>query len=304
MCRPRSRFHILALALAFTNNAMIVSVARAQARTEITLSESGTMPENVTSSQDGSVYFGSTTTGTIYRAAPGATQAQPWILAATSGLSNVLGVLADDTRNTLWVCQNSTGGRGGAPVAGQVALRSFDLRSGAVKGTYPFPADAGVCNDIAIASNGVVYVTESFRGRIHRLRPGASSLEEWFSAPQELNGVDGLAFLADGALYVNDFFSGRLYRFRVNADGSAGQMVAIETSLPLTRPDGLRSAGSKTLVQAEGQGRVTELTIDGDRAVVRVLKDGLNGATGVTVVGSDLVVLYARSKAAVVPYRQ
>ena len=44
----------------------------------------------------------------------------------------MLGVLADDRSNTLWVCQNATGGRGGAPVAGQTALRSFDLTSGAV----------------------------------------------------------------------------------------------------------------------------------------------------------------------------
>lgn len=32
-------------------------------------------------------------------------------------------------------------------------------------------------------------------------------------------------------------------------------------------------------IQAEGQGRVTELTIDGNRADVRVVKDGLTGPT-------------------------
>ena len=84
------------------------------------------------------------------RAAPGAAQAEPWILASTAGLSNVLGLLADDKRNTLWVCQNNTGGRGG-PEVGQTALRSFDLKSGAAKGTYPFPSNGGVCNDMAIA---------------------------------------------------------------------------------------------------------------------------------------------------------
>ena len=95
------------------------------------------------------VYFGSTAKGTIYRAAPGAAQAEPWIQASTAGLTNVLGVLADDKTNTLWVCQNTTGGRGGAPVVGQTALRSFDLKSGAAKGTYPFPSNGGVCNDMA-----------------------------------------------------------------------------------------------------------------------------------------------------------
>src|SRR6476619_7754324 len=103
---------------------------RAQSRTEVTVNDTGIQAENLTSSQDGSIYFGSTAKGTIYRAAPGAAQAEPWILASAAGLSNVLGLLADDKRNTLWVCQNNTGGRGG-PEVGQTALRSFDLKSGA-----------------------------------------------------------------------------------------------------------------------------------------------------------------------------
>ena len=109
------------------------------------------------------MYFGSTAKGTIYRAAPGAAQAEPWIQASTAGLTNVLGVLADDKSNTLWVCQNSTGGRGGAPVAGQTALRSFDLKTGAAKGTYPFPTNGGVCNDMAIAADGTVYADRVIR---------------------------------------------------------------------------------------------------------------------------------------------
>ena len=125
--------------------ASFASLVQAQSRTEIVTSDTAVRPENLTSSKDGTVYFGSTTKGTIYRAAPGAARAEPWILASVTGLTNTLGVLADDKTNTLWVCQNQTGGRDGAPIAGQTALRSFDLRSGAAKGTYPFrptPASA------------------------------------------------------------------------------------------------------------------------------------------------------------------
>jgi streptogramin lyase len=139
-------------------------------------------------------------------------------------MPNVLGVLADDKTNTLWVCQNNTGGRGGAPVVGQTALRSFDLKSGAAKGTYPFPTNGGVCNDMAVSSNGTVYATESFGNRIHRLRPGATELEVWVTDPR-LAAVDGVALLADGAVYVNTFFSGELFRIPVNTDGSAGTLV-------------------------------------------------------------------------------
>jgi sugar lactone lactonase YvrE len=284
--------------VAFTSFA---SAVQAQSRTEVAINDTAVAPENLTSSQNGTVYFGSTSKGTIYRAAPGAARAEPWILASATGLTNVLGVLADDKSNTLWVCQNQTGGRNGVPVAGQTALRSFDLRSGAAKGTYPFPPNPGICNDIAVSADGAAYVSESFRGRIHRLRPGATQLEVWVN-DQQLDVIDGLAFLADGSLYANNFTTGKFYRVSVNADGSAGAVVPIETSLPFVRPDGLRTAGSRTLLQAEGQGRVTELTINGNRAEVRVLQDGLTAATGVTLVGNSALVLVERTRAVVVPY--
>lgn len=291
--------HLPIAAVAF---AMLSPLTEAQSRTEVTINDTGVQAENLTSSQDGTVYFGSTAKGTIYRAGPGASQAEPWIQASAAGLTNVLGVLADDKTNTLWVCQNSTGGRGGSPVVGQTALRSFDLESGAAKGTYPFPTNGGVCNDMAVASDGTVYATESFGNRIHRLRPGAPQLDVW-AADSQLAAVDGVALLADGAVYVNTFFSGRLFRIPVNADGSAGSIVPIETSLPLNRPDGLRTVGPKTLIQAEGQGRLTELTINDNRAAVRVVQDGLTAAAGVTIVGNSALVLVERAKAVVVPYR-
>lgn len=279
------------------------AVAGAQGRSEVTLTDTAATPENLTSSRDGTLYFGSMATGTIYRAAPGAARAVPWILAPAVGLTNVLGVLAHDQSNTLWVCQNAAGGRGGVAATGRTALRSFDLRSGAPKGTYPFPADAGFCNDIAVAADGVVYASESYRGRVHRLRPGAAALEVWAS-DTAMNVIDGLAFLADGALYVNTFNTGRLFRIPVNSDGTAGALVPIETSLPLTRPDGLRPAGTRTLLQAEQGGRVAELTIDGNRAAVRVLRDGLSRAAGVTLVGDTAFVqIFDARKAIAVPYR-
>jgi NAD(P)-dependent dehydrogenase (short-subunit alcohol dehydrogenase family) len=47
---------------------------------------------------------------------------------------------------------------------------------------------------------------------------------------------------------------------------------------------------------------VAELTIKGNRAEVRVLQEGLTGATGVTVVGNTAFVLVERAKAVGVPY--
>jgi len=282
--------------------AALSPLAGAQSRTEVTINDTDVGAENLTSSNDGTVYFGSMTKANIYRVAPGASQAEPWILASTAGLTRVLGVLADDKSNTLWVCQNSTGGRDGAPVVGQTALRSFDLKTGAAEGTYPFPPNSRVCNDIAVSADGTAYVSESYGGRVHRLKRGANALEVW-ATDSSLEVIDGLAVLGDGSVYANNIATGKLFRIPVNADGSAGAIVPIETSMPLGRPDGLRTAGPHTLIQAEQEGRFTELTINGNRAEVRVVQDGLTRPSGVTLVGNSALVLVEFTKAVVVPYR-
>jgi len=286
----------LAIALAALT---VASAAHAQARAEVTIDDTMVMPESVTSSKDGAIFFGSTTKGTIYRAAPGAGKAEPWIQASTAGLSNVLGVLADDRSNTLWVCSNATGGRGGAPAVGETALRTFDLKSAAAKGSWPFPG-GGFCNDIAIAADGTAYASDTTGRRVLRLKPGAAALDVWVN-DQQLNGLDGLTIL-NGDVYMNCFYTGELFRAHIQPDGAAGTLTKVETSMPFTRPDGLRTAGPNKMLQAEGQGRVTEITINGNRAEVRVLKDGLTGATAVTQVGDTAFVLVERLRVVPVPY--
>ena len=247
-----------------------------QSGAEITINDTRPMPESLTSSRDGSLFFGSTAKGTIYRALPGA---------------------ADDKSNLLWVASNVRGGRG-APATGQMALRSFDLKTGAPRSTFPVEG-GGTLNDIAIAADGSVYASETSGGRILRLKQGASTLEVWLTDPQ-LRGVDGLSFLADGALYVNNFFNGSLLRIPVNADGTAGTIAPIETSMKFSRPDGLRTSTSNTLLQVEGSGRFTEITIEGNHGQVRVIREGLTRATGVTQIGSTAYVLVEQLKAVAV----
>jgi sugar lactone lactonase YvrE len=278
---------------------VINTPAFAQSRSEITISDTMVMPESITSSRDGDVFFGSTAKGNIYRAQPGSAQAELWIDATTAGLTNVLGVLADDHNRTLWVCSNATGGRGGAPVTGQTALRAFDLASRAPTGSWVFPG-GGFCNDIAIAADGTAYATDTTGRRVLRLRPGGSALELWV-ADDRLNGLDGIAIL-NGSVYVNCFFTGELYRSAIQPDGSAGVLAKLEVSITFTRPDGLRTAGPNKMLQAEGQGRLTEITINGDRAEVRVLREDVTGATAVTQVGDSAFVLVERVRAVAVPY--
>ena len=73
--------------------------------------------------------------------------------------------------------------------------------------------------------------------------------------------------------------------------------------MPLGRPDGLRTAGPRTLIQAERAGTCHRADDHGNRAEVRVVQDSLPGATGVTLVGDSALVLVGRLKAVAVPYR-
>ena len=152
----------------------------------------------------------------------------------------------------------------------------------------------GAVSHIAIAKDGTVYATDTFQARVLRLKKGAAALDVWAADPALLNTADGIAVLDDGSVYVNSVGQGFLARIVVQPDGSAGAITKLESSQPLSRPDGMRSVGSRTMLLVEGAGRLDEVTINGNRAEIKVLKDGLAGPTAVTLVGNMAYVSEAR----------
>jgi sugar lactone lactonase YvrE len=272
---------------------VIVSGLQAADRAEITFADGRIFPESLTSTRNGDIYFGSLGLDSVYRAPSKSSQATTWIKPKSNGLTTVLGVLADEKAGVLWVCASASGGRNGAPMVGETALKAFNLKDASFKASYAFPGN-GLCNDIAVAKDGTVYATDTTQGRVLRLKKGAAALDVWASDPMLLATADGLALLADGHLYVNSVGQGTLMRIPVNKDGSAGAIARLETSQKLTSPDGMRSVGARTLLLVEGAGRLDEVTINGDKAEIKVLKDGLTGPTAVTLVGNMAYVSEAR----------
>jgi sugar lactone lactonase YvrE len=281
--------HSLFLALAIT----LVCGLQAADRAEITFADGRIFPESVTSTKNGDLYFGSLGQDSVYRAPSSASQATTWIKPKSNGLSTVLGVLADEKAGVLWVCASASGGRNGAPYVGETALKAFNLKDASFKASYAFPGN-GLCNDIAVATDGTVYTADTIQARVLRLKKGATALGVWASDAMLLAGADGLALLADGNLYVNSVTQGTLLRIGVNKDGSAGKITKLETSKPLMQPDGMRSVGSRTMLLVEGAGRLDEVTISGDQAEIKVLKDGLMGPTAVTLAGGTAYVTEAK----------
>jgi len=261
--------------------ACVCTGAMAQPVTTITMADSNTFPENVTTLTDGTVVLGAMLTHYIYRARPGQATAERWIDLTSVGSAS-WGLMTDNSRNTLWVCTAAftLPAKITPPIKERhTTLRAFDTTTGAAKGAYPLLGATNSCNDMTIAANGTVYVTDIANGNIQRLRPGAAALEPWVGTP-ELANVDGIAFIGT-TLYANNVQTNKLFRIPINADGSAGAPVEIKLSQPLEGPDGMRAHNGKMYVAENRGGRASEITFSGDTGTVRVLKDGYPSLTGV-----------------------
>jgi streptogramin lyase len=260
-------------------------------------------PESMTAASDGTLFFSSLAGGRIFRAAPGAVLASEWIRQGSGGIASALGVLADDKTDTLYVCSSDLSDAGITIPTGATptSLKTFDLKTGAAKGSLALPTSTllgqkPLCNDIAVAADGTAYVTDSLSGHILRLRPGTSALEIWaHDARWDVKGpqLDGIAVLADGSVYANIFQGDGLYRIAVNPDGSAGTITKLQTSRPLFHSDGLRAFTANKLLMVEGEtkGNLDLITVTGDTAMIETVKSGFEGPVSLSQVGDTVYVL-------------
>ena len=266
--------------------ALVVSFVQAAPADDILIANAKSQPESLTVAPGGVLIVGSASSPFVYKVRPGSTTAEKFIDASTEGPGTFFfGMLADASSNTLWRCQltpvpNTT------PPQRHTALRSFDLTTGAPKIRWNLPGDSNVCNDFTIGPDKALYSTDTIPGRIFRLSAGASTAELYLEHPT-LRGVDGITFL-DGVLYVNNVIFNRLYRIPVDATGKPGIPVDIWIDQPIKGPDGMRAANGKLILAENGSGKISALTVDGDKASVTVLKDGLDTPTGVEPAGNTI----------------
>lgn len=256
---------------------------------DVTIDGSRVFPESITHDAKGNLYNGSNG-GTIYRTRAGAGEAEPWIVPGpANSLNSLFGVMADDKRRLLWACNNPNLFKG---QKGTSSLLAFDLTSGLQNARYDIPSDGPTaCNDIAIAADGTVWVSETSGGRIFELKPHANELE-LFAKGEELVGIDGLAFAGDGTLYINNVRKNLVQRVERKADGSYAGLTTLTVPETLGGPDGLRPLGGNRFIQGEGSsGRVAVLDIEGDTVRMTDVATGLDGPVGVTVVGRTAYVV-------------
>ena len=266
--------------------ALLTGLAQAAPAAEILIADAKSQPESLTVAPGGVLIAGSASTPFVYKVRPGSTKAEKFIDASEEGPGTFFfGMLADAATNTLWTCQ-LTPVPGKTPVQRHTALRGFNLATGAQKLRWNLPGDNNTCNDFAVGPDKALYITDTTNSRIYKLPAGASTAE-LFLEDRALYGIDGITFL-NGTLYVNNVFSNNLYRIPVDAAGKAGQPVDIWMDQPIKGPDGMRAANGKLIVAENGSGRISVITVKGDKASVEAIRDGLNTPTGVEPAGDTI----------------
>jgi sugar lactone lactonase YvrE len=263
-----------------------MGVAQGLSAAEILIVDAKSQPESLTVAPGGVLIVGSASSPFVYKVRPGSNTAEKFVDASAEGPGTFFfGMLADASTNTLWTCQ-LTPVPGTTPVKRHTALRSFDLSSGAEKLRWSLPGDNSTCNDFALGPDKALYISDTANSRIYKLAAGASTPEP-FLEDRALYGIDGITFL-NGTLYVNNVFSNNLYRIPIDAAGKAGPPVDIWMDQPVKGPDGMRAANGKLLLAENGSGKISVITVTGDKAHVTVIKEGLQTPTAVEPAGDTI----------------
>jgi len=266
--------------------ALMAGFTQAVWAADILIADSKSQPESLTLAPGGVLIVGSASTPFVYKVSAGSSTAEKFVDASAEGPGTFFfGMLADASSNTLWTCQ-LTPVPNTKPIQRHTALRGFDLSTGAEKLRWNLPGDNSICNDFSVGPDHALYITDTINSKIYKLPAGASAAE-LFLEDRALYGIDGITFL-NGTLYVNNVFSNNLYRIPVDAAGKAGQPVDIWMDQPIKGPDGMRAANGKLIVAENGSGKISVITVNGDKASVTVIKEGLKTPTAVEPAGDTI----------------
>jgi len=117
----------------------------------------------------------------------------------TDRLDAVLGLTVDPTCRHLYAI-TTNGVEESAKKERRNAVVQYDLKDGHLTDRFAAP-DATQLNDLAVAQDGTLYVTDSETGSLFRKKPEEKALTK-FGATGALRGANGIALTPDGALYV------------------------------------------------------------------------------------------------------
>ncbi|MEX2500761.1 MAG: hypothetical protein WD336_00180 [Trueperaceae bacterium] len=262
--------------------------------TEYALPGEGVFPEGIAYHADSdSVYVTGAASGALYRIDLASGDAEVVLEVGTRSPFGTLGLAVDG--NDLWIAGGNTG-----------EILRMNMEAAEIEATYATPeVEATLINDLIVAPNGDVYVTDSFRPTLFKIAAGSDEVEAWrhFGGTEIEYGegvnLNGIVVSDDGAyLVVVHMTEGALYRIHV-ASRAVHQIDLGGDTVP--GGDGLALDGTTLYVVQNGPDEVSVVELADDFAsgtLVRILEDDrlADAATG-ALAGSDLLVTNAQFSA-------
>lgn len=148
------------------------------------------------------------------------------------------------------------------------AVRIYDRRTGAPIAAIPVPG-AQRLNDLAVASDGTIYVTDSAKadqpGALYRIS-AAGKVVEWVARNDALEKPNGIAVMPDGTVVHGGRGVNLVFRDR------SGRILR-ERSLPTGRIDGIVALADGGLLVASQDGHAVYHVAPNDGPITQVAKD-------------------------------
>jgi hypothetical protein len=141
--------------------------------------------------------------------------ARDFVGPAADGIAGTFGMAVDPVRRMLWVATTALARMNDFTAAdsGRVGVFGYDLDSGRLLRTAWMPRDSSVAHtfgDVAVASNGDVYASDSQAPWIVKLPASGDSLVRFATHPL-FRSLQGMAITPDGrTMYVADYSHGVL----------------------------------------------------------------------------------------------
>ncbi|MCD0467012.1 SMP-30/gluconolactonase/LRE family protein [Flavobacterium sp. ENC] len=221
-----------------------------------TINEIGVYPEGIDyDSKNEKFLYGSMYKGTVYSLSP---KGEVKSFATSSKLVLPTGLFTDEVRNRLIVAnadlgisQKSTEGSAGSVAT--VAI--FNLDTGALIKEIDlknFTPGAGSCpNDIAVDSNGIIYVTDSFSPVIYKIDNNYTASvflnNALFEPAAGAFGLNGIVFHPDGYLLAAKSDTAKIFKIPLSNPQNSTEV----TGMQFASPDGLELDKDNNLVVVE-----------------------------------------------------